>query len=583
MKRLLLFVVMFLLLTTPVLFAQGLMDYVDEVRGDTLVVKDYWDMEGEANSLYQVITLDVTDVPAGRVYLLKTNGYYPLINNPTTQRPTVVMGEDNTILVNNKDAASNPPLICGYAWEGGNNTGAFLIAHDLTVKNCYITPSHQNLGYGWAFFDNVAANTTFTLDNCLMERTRWIFVTGGGNPGFSCHISNCYFVNMSGQECRRNGGVYDGFTAMNTMWVENSTHVMAQGLIYKLRANPFEKVVFNQNTFINMSNLVFLDLGYQSAMSTTNNIFINCNVQGYGGVTIDEGEEDVEKLPIGLVNVYPDPDIEGDRKILVDNNVIYWDPKLDVVVPTLIANAVNGVTTWVSQMITMNTRTQGMFDDDATYPYLAEGKWYNVLPNFTDPKDLFTDQLDNLIEFSIATSDTESAVIMPDWRLINTGPDNFIFSDYPVPVDLSYDNAELLTAATGGFPVGDLNWFPERKAEWLAQRDAIYATIENQLQTGTTSSVENAAGLPGRFSLEQNYPNPFNPTTNIKFSLLKDGDVTLKVYDALGREVATLVEGYKTAQSYEIPFDGSAFTSGVYFYAISAGDQKQVKKMILMK
>ena len=57
-------------------FSQTLNDYISEVRGDTLVVKDYYEMGGEHNSLYQVLTLDTNNVPEGRVYLLKTNGYY---------------------------------------------------------------------------------------------------------------------------------------------------------------------------------------------------------------------------------------------------------------------------------------------------------------------------------------------------------------------------------------------------------------------------------------------------------------------------------------------------------------------------
>ncbi|HOD60204.1 MAG TPA: hypothetical protein PKH17_05600, partial [Candidatus Syntrophosphaera sp.] len=91
MKKLQLFLLIAVLLISSQVFSQNLNDYIDETRGDTLVIKDFNDLD-EQNSLYQVITLDTTNVPAGRVYMLKSNGYYPLVNNPATLRPTVIVG-----------------------------------------------------------------------------------------------------------------------------------------------------------------------------------------------------------------------------------------------------------------------------------------------------------------------------------------------------------------------------------------------------------------------------------------------------------------------------------------------------------
>jgi hypothetical protein len=95
----------------------------------------------------------------------------------------------------------------------------------------------------------------------------------------------------------------------------------------------------------------------------------------------------------------------------------------------------------------------------------------------------------------------------------------------------------------------------------------------------------NSAGTmtPLTYSLSQNYPNPFNPFTRIKFDLPKSSLVTLKVYDILGRETAVILSESMKAGSYEVPFDASGLTSGVYFYKISAGDFSSIKKMILLK
>ncbi len=88
---------------------------------------------------------------------------------------------------------------------------------------------------------------------------------------------------------------------------------------------------------------------------------------------------------------------------------------------------------------------------------------------------------------------------------------------------------------------------------------------------------------PTGFSLEQNYPNPFNPTTTIKYAIAKEANVTLKVYDVLGKEVATLVNEVKQPGNYEVEFDASKLTTGIYFYHFQAGNYSQVKKMILLK
>lgn len=99
------------------------------------------------------------------------------------------------------------------------------------------------------------------------------------------------------------------------------------------------------------------------------------------------------------------------------------------------------------------------------------------------------------------------------------------------------------------------------------------------------SSVKNLEGdyLPQRCILDQNYPNPFNPTTNIKFQITKSNHTTLKVYDLLGKEVATLVNEHLTPGSYETTFDGARLSSGVYFYRLQAGGFVQTKKLVLQK
>ena len=140
-----------------------------------------------------------------------------------------------------------------------------------------------------------------------------------------------------------------------------------------------------------------------------------------------------------------------------------------------------------------------------------------------------------------------------------------------------------MAGGTGGFPVGDLNWFPAKKTLWNAQAAAEHTALETALQTGKLTSVNNAGTMPVEFTLNQNYPNPFNPSTTISFSLPHSAYASLKVFDMLGREVATLVNGFTTAGSHEVQFNATNFSSGVYFYKLTSGDFTQMMKMMLVK
>jgi hypothetical protein len=98
-----------------------------------------------------------------------------------------------------------------------------------------------------------------------------------------------------------------------------------------------------------------------------------------------------------------------------------------------------------------------------------------------------------------------------------------------------------------------------------------------------TDVDENNTLLPTEFSLSQNYPNPFNPSTSIQYAINSRQLVTLKVYDILGSEVATLVNQEQSVGNYKVDFNASHLSSGVYFYQLKAGEFVQSKKMILIK
>jgi len=115
-------------------------------------------------------------------------------------------------------------------------------------------------------------------------------------------------------------------------------------------------------------------------------------------------------------------------------------------------------------------------------------------------------------------------------------------------------------------------------SKWVYDWDVIILPFD--APTGIKNSGNN---IPKSYRLDQNYPNPFNPSTTISYSLPKSGMVTLKVFDILGREVAVLLNGYKTSGVYNIKFDASKLKSGVYFYRLTAGSFVSTRKLILLK
>jgi hypothetical protein len=109
---------------------------------------------------------------------------------------------------------------------------------------------------------------------------------------------------------------------------------------------------------------------------------------------------------------------------------------------------------------------------------------------------------------------------------------------------------------------------------------SIWTAMVNEPLTGVENNFTN---IPSKYELSQNYPNPFNPVTSIKYQLPEAGYTILKVYDVLGNEISTLVDGKKKAGNYEVHFEGQNISSGVYYYKLTSGNYSDTKKMILVK
>lgn len=154
-------------------------------------------------------------------------------------------------------------------------------------------------------------------------------------------------------------------------------------------------------------------------------------------------------------------------------------------------------------------------------------------------------------------------------------------SSEPATAGVEFTNLNLLSAGyftpttyRGAFdPALPLN------QQWTAS----WTNFDPQNTNYTTGVTEIGGELPSKFTLDQNYPNPFNPSTIIRFSVPVAGRVTLKIYNTLGQEISTLVEGELTTGSYETEFDASGNSSGVYYYRLASSSYSETRKMLIVK
>jgi len=196
----------------------------------------------------------------------------------------------------------------------------------------------------------------------------------------------------------------------------------------------------------------------------------------------------------------------------------------------------------------------------------------------------------DLFMFIGITVITESGVVTPINEFFHFNQGKYAYFKMPRSVNLNnlfatlnlvYDNLAF------GYYVGGLFLSNGLSFEVTPTHVNLYLSHFSKFGGGRRNIVsveeEIITGVPSSFDLFQNYPNPFNPTTNIRYSVVESGLVSLKVYNVTGQEVTTLVSSYKDAGIYEVSFNASTLPSGVYVYELKQNNNIITKKMSLIK
>lgn len=583
-------------------------------------------------------------VNPNRVYALNQGQVYyqyaPIIcNNPTgmltiagipssfgTTKPVIIIAPQAPVTVVSTNNGATVNLVYGSVKCDGIHYQAMQTSGTTTNELFQCGTANE------APQQLIINNCLFEFSNIdLFDCTNESGAIGGWPNGAKFFITNSYFRNMFYAGQWWGSRVFQCKHPIDTCWIENSTFTTG-GLTFLQQNNLCDFLYVNHNTILNNKKYWMLS-PYRHSMYITNNIFVNQNWVGEDTNVTNSGQ-DPDKLFMSTINIDTNNTTNGETvqpkymidsahfvpalafdkmQIYVSNNFNYYDPSLvsgyynsskylDATI-----NALPSYLTWFGYPgapfkignipgAWMNTRTAALFAQ-----YAPPNGGFVEEHTFTDDPALPTPTIANA-----GVVDSMAVWNQNQWgdprfpatsALTSTA---YIYGDYdPATIpgtktedgsgitkfsDLTENFACTRTSTIDGFPIGALMWDDQQNANYLSSQGQEWQKVyDAYLAAGGLSAVQHVPGTPLVYALSQNYPNPFNPSTRIQFSLPKASNVTLKVFNMLGQEVATLVSGSLSAGDHDVTFNAKNLASGLYFYRLTADQFTSVKKMMLLK
>ena len=193
------------------------------------------------------------------------------------------------------------------------------------------------------------------------------------------------------------------------------------------------------------------------------------------------------------------------------------------------------------------------------------------------PQNGFNGSLSSWLDYRNAPGFPYSGTVEHRFRYQSAGGATAMFFSWNLPPEITGLIQDLINGTIVNVQISGSGTYEFNNFATISQLRLIvyYNSI--------VSSTEDAIKFPNYYVLEQNYPNPFNPNTIIRWQIPVSSWQSLKIFDVLGNEVATLVDEYKSAGGYVVEFDATTIPSGVYFYQLISGSFIQTNKMILLK
>ena len=487
-----------------------------------------------------------------RTYMLAKNKIYFLNGILSAHFNLKILGEPTG------DGDKPPIITTGIDMSGAAAAPDLYIQcfDDATFKDVIVqlTPPNKQVEIAFSI-QLLKENGKYMFDGVFFQGSRWLSIGSWAvNP--SVTIQNCYFRNTQSTTDVFNGrGISFQNRWPDTVIMVNNTFFNMNSFALQGQASIFKYLRFEHNTLVNSVKWP-IQWQWMTNAKIANNIFYNCH--SYGEAMSERQDVNPDML-FGVINITDLPQdlvdstelglSEAGRIVYMNNNNWYYSSEIT---DYLAANdSIEGG-------IFMNARTSGYFTDAEGHPTMLEQNTTNMDPGFKNT----------------GGSEASLAAWMAAFRAGQEvsywgyDPDNDRFKiDWPVKEDLSYTNNDLFWGGDDGYPLGDLNWFPEKKAEWLT--DVKY--------------VEQ----PKNFTLQQNIPNPFSGETTIEYTITKTTDVNISVFDIQGRLVKELRNERNTPGQYTVTWDGTTNAgatapTGVYFYMLRSEGSSATGKMTFL-
>ncbi|MFK8068102.1 MAG: T9SS type A sorting domain-containing protein [Gammaproteobacteria bacterium] len=529
-----------------------------------------------------------TQITGPGVYTVAAGEAYAFDGRIDLTFDITIEGPDNGWIMN----ATNPPILLNTPAADGSARDMFELkaGGSITLKNVLLSGSHSNDEIIGTFVANTGGSKMI-VDNCVL--TDWTnFALRNQNKGDSISVTNSIFING----VRLRNSQWGGFPLRmdvacdNVVW-ENNTVVNSGRLL--ANSGPFHNANVSQmhNTYINQG--VAGEEQRANEFITANNIFYNYHFLGIT-TAAHSSPDNTYGSYFTTWNYFADSKDSLDRiSLYLGQNLFYREqPILD----------------WFATSGGDSIAPSLLWEHPDVDSFIVTDDNYTIGTNYAEMDPGFTmhpGNTDSIIAHINGYRLTPTADWV-DWRIAS--PVSFDAGGLPVlswppAFDLSYSHVGLQTAGTDGLPLGDLNWFPTEKATYLANRDAIIASIRDSMVNATAiynpavmdstpmiTEISTSIGqdLPEQIYALSNYPNPFNESTTIQFGLLRPAKVTLSVFNLVGQKVFELTENGLAAGPHELNFDASNLSSGIYTYKINAtglnGENYVAsKKMILTK
>ncbi|MDQ7817400.1 MAG: T9SS type A sorting domain-containing protein [Melioribacteraceae bacterium] len=512
-----------------------------------------------------------------RIYELDRGGIY-------LSTEILTLSAKKTLRIRAAQGTGSKPIIYLFPTGTGANptrppgnfavlNGAHIELTGIAIAGIYEWDTEAIGNMQGGLINTTGVGSRITVDNCIMSNTNGNHIRTGSGSNL-VKVTNSIFANM-GSLTTSNFGAGKGIdlreVSCDSLILLNSTFVNYQDRVVRhlnlASGNTVTGLLgyclIDHNTFVNgMGFHGVLSLGNVGKnVRITNNLFLDAYALGEDSLDVTRS---VEFNNTG-------------EKYANGNNTMPW-----------IFTAPNDTTKWDVQKnyFSISSAGQSWF---AARPRHKEGSplsnhikgklGANAAQAFTKLNSLsFTNApalMVNLMNYYVSPTGGNYTKDKPgyDWRIHDM--DRRTLNYYIDTMNCAYPTSSpAYSGGLKGFPAGDLNWFPSKKAEWIA--------------AGGTS-VKQLEGIPVEYALDQNYPNPFNPTTNIRYSLPKAASISLVIYNTLGQKVATLIDSQEQgAGNYNYVWNGkdmngNNLASGIYFYQLNANDYTITKKMMLLK